>query len=174
MSKPYSSRLELRPLGAIHAAFVEALYGHPDVTRTLLRIQRAISREEACAFCQTSSAASGEYRCIAVLRANDQPVGLGNLSMHSLAVGGVANLGYSVLPAFWRQGIATELAALLVDFAYRRLGAVEVHATTLHGNVASARVLEKLRFTIVDANGRETDSRGDERQVLRWSLPKQT
>ena len=42
-----SDRLELRMLNASDAKFVESLYAHPQVTRTLLRIQEPISLEEA-------------------------------------------------------------------------------------------------------------------------------
>lgn len=75
-----------------------------------------------------------------------------------------------MLPEFWGQGIGTELAALLVEFAFGTLAAAEVRATTLDVNLASARVLEKLGFTVSDAEAREIDSRGDERRVVRWSL----
>ena len=75
---------------------------------------------------------------------------------------------YSVLPAFWGRGFGTELAALLVEFATGTLGAPEVRATTLDDNPASARVLEKLGFTVWQAGASEVDSRGDERRVTRW------
>ena len=37
-------------------------------------------------------------------------------------------------------------------------------------NTASARVLEKLGFAVLEAEASETDSRGDERRVIRWYL----
>jgi RimJ/RimL family protein N-acetyltransferase len=82
----------------------------------------------------------------------------------------MASIGYSVLPGFWRQGIGTELAALLVEYGLGTLGALDLRATTLVENVASARLLETLGFAVSDAHAREVDSRGTERRVVRWSL----
>jgi len=76
----------------------------------------------------------------------------------------------SVVPTFWGQGFGTELAGLLVEFATGTVGAREVRATTLDGNPASTRVLEKLGFAAVEVGASEVDSRGDERRVTRWSL----
>jgi ribosomal-protein-alanine N-acetyltransferase len=164
-----SDRLELRPLDRTHAAFVEALYASSEVTRTLLRIQGPISSREAHELCETPLAASGEHRFVAALRATDRPVGLGNIRLQT-STSGVASIGYSVLPAFWRQGIGTELAGLLVEFAFGTLDAIETRATTLDKNTASARVLEKLGFAVLEVKAREIDSRGDERRVTRWYL----
>ena len=49
-------------------------------------------------------------------------------------------------------------------------GVREVRATTLDGNPASTRVLEKLGFAAVEVGASEVDSRGDERRVTRWFL----
>jgi hypothetical protein len=70
----------------------------------------------------------------------------------------------------WNQGFGTELVSLLVEFATGTLGAREVHATTLDDNPASARVLEKLGFTVREVGASEVDSRGCERRVTRWVL----
>ena len=94
---------------------------------------------------------------------------MGSVRRHT-ELPGVATIGYSVLPAFWGRGFGTELAALLVEFATGTLGVSEVRATTLDGNPASARVLEKLGFTVLQAGASEVDSRGDERRVTRWVL----
>ncbi|HXJ83125.1 MAG TPA: GNAT family N-acetyltransferase [Candidatus Methylomirabilis sp.] len=164
-----SDRLTLRPVGRADAGFVESLYASPDVTRTLLRIQGPISTEQARDLCGTPVTASGEHRFLAVLRPNRRRVGLGTISRRA-ARPGVASVGYSVLPEFWGRGIGTALAALLVEFAFGALAAIEVRATTLEDNLASTRVLEKLGFAVSDADAREIDSRGDERRVTRWSL----
>lgn len=164
-----SARLELRPLGGREAPFVESLYASPQVTRTLLRIQGPLSTQEAREFCQTPSVALGEHRLVATLRRNDEPIGVGSVRMHA-APHGVASIGYSVLPAFWGDGFGTELAALLVEFAFGTLGALEVRATTLDENRASARVLEKVGFAVREAGACEVDSRGNERRVTRWCL----
>jgi ribosomal-protein-alanine N-acetyltransferase len=162
-----SDRLELRRLDGGDATFVESLYADAQVTRTLLRIQGPISIEEAREFCQAPAAACGDHRFGAALQTDGNLIALGSVRRHT-ELPEVATIGYSVLPAFWGQGVGTELAALLVEFATGILGAPEVRATTLDDNPASARVLEKLGFTVWEAGASEVDSRGNERRVTRW------
>ena len=163
-----SDRLALRPLGEADAAFVHTLYASPEVTRALLRIQRPLSLAEARRLCEPRSAAPGEHRFVAVFKSNRQAVGLGVVRLHP--PGQPASIGYSILPAAWRQGLGTELARLLTRFAFDTLGAAAARATTLDDNVASARVLEKLGFAVLETGAHETDSRGAERRVVRWLL----
>ena len=147
-----SDRLDLRRLDGGDATFVESLYANAQVTRTLLRIQGPISLEEARELCQAPAAAWGEHRFGVALQTDGNLIGVGSVRRHT-ELPEVATIGYSVLPAFWGQGFGTELAALLVEFATGTLGAPEVRATTLDDNPASARVLEKLGFTVWQAGG---------------------
>jgi ribosomal-protein-alanine N-acetyltransferase len=55
---------------------------------------------------------------------------------------------YGVSEELWGRGLATELARTMVEYAWASLGFAEVRASTDAGNVASARVLEKLGFTL--------------------------
>ena len=159
------SAVALRRLEPIHAPFVESLYAQAEVTRMLLRIQRPLSAREALTLCDPRSAKPGEHRFVAVVEDTGRPVGLGIVR----AVEGIGTIGYSVLPSCWRQGVGTELARRLVELARGRLGCSEVRATTLDDNAASARILTKLGFMVVDDDARETDSHGDERRVVRWT-----
>jgi ribosomal-protein-alanine N-acetyltransferase len=164
-----SDRLVIRILEGGDTEFVESLYANAQVTRTLLRIQRPLSTEEAREFCEIPAAASGDHRFVAALQSDGKPIALGSVRTHP-KVPSVVSIGYSVLPAYWGKGLGTELAALLVRFAVVNLGALEIRATTLDDNPASARVLEKLRFTALETGASEVDSRGDERHVTRWAL----
>lgn len=164
-----SARLELRRLDGGDAAFVQSLYADAQVTRTLLRIQGPISMEAARDFSEVTVGARGEHRFGAALQTDGKLIALGNVRGRA-ELPGVATIGYSVVPAFWGQGFGTELAGLLVEFATGTLGVREVRATTLDGNPASTRVLEKLGFAAVEVGASEVDSRGDERRVTRWVL----
>jgi [ribosomal protein S5]-alanine N-acetyltransferase len=55
-------------------------------------------------------------------------------------------IGWVIVPARWRQGLATELAWASLDVAFGPLGRREVIAYTLPDNVASRRVMEKTGF----------------------------
>jgi ribosomal-protein-alanine N-acetyltransferase len=164
-----SDRLELRTLDVSDAAFVESLYASAQVTRTLLRIQGPISLEEAKEFCQAPARTAGDFRFAAALKADGRLVALGSVRRHA-ETPSVAMIGYSVVPALWGKGLGTELAGLLVEFAAGALGALELQATTLDDNPASARVLAKLGFTVLRAGASEVDSRGNTRRVTRWAL----
>ena len=52
-------------------------------------------------------------------------------------------IGYGFLPAYWRQGLATEIAKTCVDLAFTQLGCASVVALTVAANVGSQRVLRK-------------------------------
>jgi ribosomal-protein-alanine N-acetyltransferase len=55
-------------------------------------------------------------------------------------------IGYSLLPEYWGQGYATELAAALLDYAFNTLSLDTVCARTIHGNDSSEKVLHKTGF----------------------------
>jgi RimJ/RimL family protein N-acetyltransferase len=55
-------------------------------------------------------------------------------------------LGYRVTAAWWRRGVATEMARALVAVARDPLALEEIVAFTLPHNVASRRVMEKTGF----------------------------
>jgi [ribosomal protein S5]-alanine N-acetyltransferase len=166
---PRSDRLELRPLDVGDAAFVRSLYASVEVTRTLLRIQGPISLEEAREFCRAPAQVRGDHRFGGALKSDGRLIAVG--SIHGLAgPSRIASIGYSVLPAFWGQGLGTEMAARLVELAAGTLGVLDVRATTLDDNPASARILDKLGFRILEAGASEVDSHGDERRVTRWRL----
>ena len=67
---------------------------------------------------------------------------------------GVVEIGYSVVPAFGRQGIATEMVTALVQHAFTDARVTHVIAHTYPSNVASIRVLEKNGF-VLEGPGKE-------------------
>jgi ribosomal-protein-alanine N-acetyltransferase len=52
-------------------------------------------------------------------------------------------VGYALLPEFWGQGLATEMARLSVDIGFSQLGLPEIISFTMPTNLASQRVMEK-------------------------------
>lgn len=60
----------------------------------------------------------------------------------------VPNLGYRLRRRFWGQGLATEGALALIDYAFTELDARAVQADTMFVNHASRRVMDKcgMRF----------------------------
>ena len=91
------------------------------------------------------------YRA-AVLRDSDEVVARGGFHAPPDADGTV-EIGYRVLPQWQGQGLATELAAGLIDWA-RGQGAVRCLASTRSDNAASRAVIGKLGFVVT---GEQTD-----------------
>lgn len=52
-------------------------------------------------------------------------------------------LGYVLHKKYWGQGIASEMARIMIDYAFEQTGARQVVAVTTFGNLASQKVLEK-------------------------------
>ena len=58
-------------------------------------------------------------------------------------------LGYRLKKAHWGKGLATEMSTCLITRAFGELKAEALWATTMKGNVASKRVMEKCGFEFV-------------------------
>ncbi|WP_236788247.1 GNAT family N-acetyltransferase [Amycolatopsis sp. GM8] len=59
----------------------------------------------------------------------------------------VVELGYEVLPAFRRRGVATEAIRALTDWAFATGDASTVYVTIAHDNAASIGLVQSLGFT---------------------------
>jgi ribosomal-protein-alanine N-acetyltransferase len=70
---------------------------------------------------------------------------------------GMVEIGYSVLPEFQRQGLATEAIAGIIQWARQQSEVKEIEAEINTDNKASIRVLEKNGF-ICAGSGSEQDT----------------
>jgi [ribosomal protein S5]-alanine N-acetyltransferase len=61
----------------------------------------------------------------------------------------VYELGFHLLPRFWRKGLAFEAGAAVIQFAFTQLGVAALFAGHHPENLASKRVLGKLGFHYV-------------------------
>jgi ribosomal-protein-alanine N-acetyltransferase len=57
------------------------------------------------------------------------------------------HIGYELVPAVWRRGLATEVVRALVHFGHDRVGFNRIEAVVMLENHASSRVLEKAGFS---------------------------
>lgn len=77
----------------------------------------------------------------------DRPTLVGEIGFKSPPdPAGTVDLGYSVLPAYRRRGLATEAARAAVAWARGEPGVERITAETLPGNLASQRVLAASGF----------------------------
>ena len=61
------------------------------------------------------------------------------------------SVGYRLREAFWGRGVATEALGLMVDYLYGQTDTEIITASTMVQNRASARVLTKNGFDLVNA-----------------------
>jgi ribosomal-protein-alanine N-acetyltransferase len=70
---------------------------------------------------------------------------------------GMVEMGYSVLPQFQRQGIATEMVGALTTWAFTHAAVSRIEAETSPENAGSWRALERAGFAAT-GEGREPGS----------------
>lgn len=85
------------------------------------------------------------YARYAVVHKQDQKV-IGFAGLKFLPEFGEADLGYRMLPQYWGQGLASEMAVSLVVHAFDDLGLKKILGFAMPENPASCRVLEKAGF----------------------------
>ena len=115
--------------------------------------------------------AAGWFAWYALLKGEPAPGAM----PHLVAAGGYTGppdeenkveIGYSVVPAFGKRGIATEMVAALVQHAFTDVRTTRVIAHTYPSNVGSIRVLEKNGFMLEGPGSEEGTVRyGRERNV---------
>ncbi len=73
---------------------------------------------------------------------------IGRGGLRRVEVGGniEVEVGYALMPEYWGQGIATEIAQTSVKIAFEILGLDNVVSFTSTTNIASQRVIEKAGF----------------------------
>ena len=157
-------RLLLAALLPGDQAQVYGLYAAPEVARELARLPRPWTMAAAGELIRSAQVAlaqghgftlgmflrdTGAFVGVVALRIPARDPGLDE--GERAEAGGLGILGYSVLPERWGQGYAGEGATRLVRYAFEELGLSALQASPRVGNVASARVLRRLGFTLVDA-----------------------
>ena len=152
-----TSRLLLRPLTMDDFENFFALYSDVDVMRF---IRPPKSREETFLFLQENidhyKQQPGYGRWAIIEKESSHFIGIFMLNPSTICKGEI-ELGYSFLKEYWGRGFATEVAAGGMDYAFIKLGLLELVAITQPGNKASQQVLLKSGFLFtgnMDDNGR--------------------
>jgi RimJ/RimL family protein N-acetyltransferase len=141
-----TERLLLRPLAESDTDRLMEFWNLPEVTRWLLRGPSTSDGLRGW----IAKAADNPLDHTQVIVVGETVIGTVNLRLETGFVqpGGpentVADLGYTLDPAYAGHGYATEAARAMVDHAFDVLGARRVTAGAFADNLASVRVLEKL------------------------------
>jgi len=78
------------------------------------------------------------------------------------------SVGYRLLERYWGKGLATEVAGLMVGYLYGETDIEIITASTMVGNIASARVLEKNDFICTVHDDREDWGFPEPTPVNKW------
>jgi len=148
-----TDRCRLHPLAVADAAALHALWTRPRVRRFLWDDQ-VIPEAQTIDMLQTSVRlfeAHGFGLWGITMRENDMkqermPLA-GFAGYWPFRTPPVDELVIGLAPEHWGQGIATEVGAALIRFAFETVGMSAVHASTDAPNRASVRVVEKLDMT---------------------------
>ncbi len=151
----HTSRLRLEPLAERHLDGLHEMNRLPEVMRyisgqpeTREQTAAAIARAQRCwaawgtgwwALVERASGRIAGAGCVQYLRKQaDLPSALETLQVNPLEI------GWRLHPDFWRQGLATEAALRMRDFAFETFDVDELLAVRHPDNEASARVMVRL------------------------------
>lgn len=81
-----------------------------------------------------------------------------------------AEIGYELNPDFWGRGYATESAIAMVQFGLDDLGLRRITSWCIADNAASARLLERLGFSLVRRQSRQEYFKGRWWDTLTYAL----
>lgn len=144
-----TERLVLRPVTADDHAVLLAHWAAPDVRRFMLdgAVLSAAEISEAIEASVRDFAAAGYG--LWLIQERDRPDLVGTAGLRPLEDLGL-EIFYSLAPASWGRGYATEAARAVLEHALGPLGLPEVLAEVDEGNTASIAVIERLGMTRFD------------------------
>jgi [ribosomal protein S5]-alanine N-acetyltransferase len=141
-----TARMLARPMRADDFEPLLRMYQNAEVTATLGGHRTAEQVREYLGDQLAHFARHGYGFWMYHSKADVRFVGRGGL--RNIFVGGhdEVEVGYALMPEFWRQGLATEIAQASVQIGFAKLELPELVSFTLPTNIASRRVMEKAGF----------------------------
>lgn len=164
-------RAILRPLTIADAPTLKELAGDRRVAATTGMIPHPYPDGAAEEFIRlvTDGWADGRAAVFAIVPSHVGTV-IGCCGLHPETDHGRAELGYWIGVPWWNQGWATEAAAAVVGWGFRERDVHRIFADCFARNPASARVLDKLGFTL-EGRAREHYRKWDVYEdVLRYGM----
>lgn len=136
-------QLTLRPLAEFDPQELTALFSDPKVLR-YQAMNPLVTAEDAKEYYNHLVCQSKQHKRLARgIFVNEEFAGI--ISIHQIHRD-QCFLGYSLIPSYWKQGIATEAAKKMIHIAFDTLQLRRIQSIAHPDNIASIRVLERLRF----------------------------
>jgi ribosomal-protein-alanine N-acetyltransferase len=133
-------------LGPEHQAAMELIFGDPRVGPTMGGVWTPEQAAEQLALAAQQWERDGFGSWMFFDAAGGEPVARGGLSRTAFDGQPEVEVGWTVMPERWGEGLATELGAASLEVA-ADLGLDDLVSFTLPHNLASRRVMEKLGFS---------------------------
>lgn len=141
-------RLQMRQFIETDANAVLEFNRHPDVTRFTGDAGVVNNMSEAENVIKNVWQAEYQqygYGRYALIHKKDNKV-IGFCGFKYLTDFGMPDLGYRMLPEYWRQGLGYECASAALDYGFKTLGFSKVFAMADVNNAGSHAILQKLKF----------------------------
>jgi len=138
-----TARLRLRSPRQEDAKVIFDTYAQdPTVTRYLVWLphQSITTTEKFIALCIEQWANGSAFPYVITQKSDAQVIGMIDLRPHRHG----ANVGYVLAKEYWGQGMMTEAARCVFEYALAQRGLYRLQAFCDVGNIGSARVLEKV------------------------------
>ncbi len=85
------------------------------------------------------------YAYAVYLRSNGEFIGFADIEVHNQNIyGGCGEIGYFLLPKFWGNGFATEIANMLLKICFNQLKLHRVCASCNSNNLRSEQIMKKI------------------------------
>jgi len=141
-----TARLRAEPIGPQHRDGLIAMLGDPRVGATLGGVADPAAVDEQIAILTAHWEREGFGWYAFRERAGGALVARGGPHRRHVEGRDEVEIGWTVVPERWNQGIATELGAASIEVAFGPLALPDVVSFTLPDNHSSRRVMEKLGF----------------------------
>ncbi len=136
-----TARLTFRPFTLGDLPLLEELHRDPDVGRYMGGVwEHAQVARRLAQFVEEHAARGHSKWCVHTA----EGVFVGRAGVSLWPPTGELELGYAFRPAFWGQGLATEAARAVAEWAFANLGVDHLIAFTDPQNFGSQRVLERI------------------------------
>lgn len=141
-----TSRLSARRLESADLEKLTIMHTNPHVMATLGGIRTGAQTQENMHWNLAHWEKYGFGKWMFYLKNTQEWVGYGALRHVNVEGQAEIEVGYALMPKFWKQGIATEIAKACIEIAFEVLWLKNIVCFTLTTNQASQRVMEKAGF----------------------------
>lgn len=156
-----SKSLTYRALDYSDAARITQFAGDWDVARMTARIPYPYTLTQAHHW--IGSLCDGEF--VRVVEFERKLIGAVGYAPNA---DGSLEIGYWIGRPWWGQGFATEAAAALVHYCFTDIGVARLTCCHFVDNLASARIIKKLRFRLIGPCSAWCEARGANCETLQY------